>query len=80
MGKGYECRLRCFAYTHKKLNKHLCQFKKSLDELADALGCGKKKKCGRDKYTKTLKGCRPLRVFYSVYLRNILIILSMNPL
>lgn len=46
MGKGYECKLRCFAYTHKKLNKHLCQFKKSLDELADALGCGKKKKCG----------------------------------
>lgn len=31
-------------------------------------------------YTKTLKGLQPLRVFYSVYLRNILIILSMNPL
>lgn len=46
MGKGYERKMRCFAYKHKKLNKHLCQLKKSLDELAEALGCGKKKcKC-----------------------------------
>lgn len=43
MGKGYEGKMRCFAYKHKKLNKHLCQLKKSLDELAEALGCGKKK-------------------------------------
>ena len=42
MGKGYEGTMRCFAYKHKKLNKHLCQLKKSLDELAEALGCGKK--------------------------------------
>lgn len=46
MGKGYEGKMRCFAYKHKKLNKHLCQLKKSLDELAEALGCGKKRcKC-----------------------------------
>ena len=46
MGKGYEKKLRGFAYRHKKLNKRLCQLKKSLDELAEALGCGKeKKKC-----------------------------------
>lgn len=43
MGRGYEGKMRCFAYKHKKLNKHLCQLKKSLDELAEALGCGKKK-------------------------------------
>lgn len=46
ISKGCERKLRCFAYRHKKLNKHLCQLKKSLDELAQALGCGKeKKKC-----------------------------------
>lgn len=46
MGGGYKGKMRCFAYRHKKLNKRLCQLKKSLDELADALGCCRnKKKC-----------------------------------